>query len=168
VQNIEFTLEPRFRAHLLRRAITAVILGLLIGAFGLSKHLGFITAVSVLCLLYAAASVAVWFCRGRFVTRLTDEGIEVRRYVTKLLPWSEIREIQTYDFARVAPMRVAAGRSNRSRNTSTGGTKTVACVKVVLASGRKVKLPAPLATRAQSDHLFAEKVRTIKSFRRTP
>ena len=114
--------------------------------------------------MVAAVGYAVlWLARMRFVTRISSEGIEARRYLfTKRIAWSEVRDIQTYHYERADPRRVRGGYISGARQGSNSAKKEM-CVKVVRVSGRKVELPAPLVTRNQGDSDFDDKVRTIKA-----
>lgn len=165
MHEFEFPLEPQFRQHLAIRGFGALGVGAIALLLGIVNASHTELVVAAICLFVAAISGALWTWRARFGTRITREGIEVRRYFgVKNIPWSEVRDIQALFFNRDMPIQAISGRSNRSRNSG-GGTKIAACVKIVRKSGRGVILPAPIVTRGESDPYFNDKVRAIKAAR---
>ena len=104
----------------------------------------------------------VEFRFGRGSTRLTARGIEIRRYRRKLVPWQDIRDIETIGFDRVADVPVANVLS-RVQSPRGRGPRTVAAVQVVRTSGHRVRLPAPRVTRFKDDPDFQDKVQMIKA-----
>jgi Bacterial PH domain len=165
VQDFEFDLEPRFRRHLASRGFVLLVLGTIALIMGALNGNGPEVTAAVVLLPAAGLCGGLWAWRARFSARITREGIEVRRYFgVKRIPWSAVRDVEAYHYERANPVGVPAGRSGKSRN-SEGGTKKVACVKIVRVSGRRIELPAPLVTRGQSDPYFDQKVRAIKAAR---
>ncbi|HEV2636727.1 MAG TPA: PH domain-containing protein [Actinocrinis sp.] len=155
--SIEFTLGPQFRRHILAHAIVYGVVAFLLLFLGVADRVGFAVGLGGFFLVIALCCAANWAGHRRLSTLITPAGITVYGHLrTSLVPWSEVREIQTNDALRV-------GTAGRRRRTNNGGARKVAYVKVVRTSGRDVTLPAPLVTRAVSDPQFDDKVRTIKA-----
>ncbi len=78
------------------------------------------------------------------------------------MPWQAIRNIETISSEQVADVPVASFRTRGGRSPRGRGPRTVAAVRIVLSSGHRIHLPAPLVTNSQDDPDFGDKVRLIK------
>jgi hypothetical protein len=109
----------------------------------------------------------VW--RGRFRTRVTSRGIEVRGYFNHFVPWELVRDVEVTEFG---PDRVQLGdgpdapQYTRLRLTgasvasigSPGGSMSrLATISVVRADGSKLMLRAPLVSGWAADPEFDRK-----------
>jgi hypothetical protein len=98
--------------------------------------------------LLAAWSLVSYAWGARFRTRLTPRGIEVHRYVTRLLPWDTIRDIKVVN-------------SNQTRRDG-GPKRGTVSVQVVRHRGRDVRLPAPIVAGGSSGPEFDHQVEQLK------
>jgi hypothetical protein len=171
------------RKYLLTRAVTALIFAGIVAALteSLQPHTLVITAylIGAVAVGYAAA----YAVQGRFRTVLTNEGIEVRGYARRVIPWSEVRAFRIRTPEEISPGpgsasqiepgrlvassssglirapgsdRRVAGRSRRARRVS---------VEVVRANGRPVVLPVPIVAGPEGDPEFPGKVRQMEQWR---
>jgi hypothetical protein len=152
-------------------------------------------AVSGLPILYGAAAItgaaAVCFgvsylWRGRFLTKVTSRGIEVRGYFNHLVPWEQVRDIEVSGFG---PEQLRLDE-NFDTDTSTrqrlggpgaaslpttrfsrmygygsqagGDMSRRVSMAVVRADGHKVRLRAPLASGWAPDPDFDDKARQLE------
>jgi hypothetical protein len=113
----------------------------------------------------------VW--RGRFRTRVTSRGIEIRGYVNHFVPWEQVRDIEVTalgsdrvgvddDFGTAEFARMGRGGSRvvSSRNTGRNISR-LASIAVVKADGHKVRLRAPLVSGWAADPDFDDKARRL-------
>jgi hypothetical protein len=113
----------------------------------------------------------VW--RGRFATRVTSRGIEVRGYFNHLVPWEQVRDVEVSAVGsdRVGPednfgtsesARMGIGGSRIVTSTNTGSRiARLASISVVRADGHKVLLRAPLVSGWAADPDFDDKARQL-------
>lgn len=78
------------------------------------------------------------------------------------MPWQAIRNIETISSEQVADVPVVNIRTRSGSSPRGRGPRTVAAVRIVLTSGHRIHLPAPLVTNSQDDPDFDDKVRLIK------
>jgi hypothetical protein len=170
---ITFTLPRGYRAPLVRRGVIAAVVA------GIAAFLGSSGFVSPAAWTVAAVfgTVAVWqavlyLWRGRFRTRLSAQGIEVRGYVERFIPWSEVTGIEVggcpMPDSEPAPVTGTPWNSPAARpwsrtvvNSEGGYRARLATVRVTRHRGRSVLLRAPLVTSWQGDPEFENKARLI-------
>jgi hypothetical protein len=181
-RDVTFTLDRGYRKPLVRRCavslVFAIIFALCASSAIVAGLMWPLTAVSGAAALFYATRY-VW--AGRFRTRLSAEGIEIRGYFNHRVPWSNVAGFETggYDapkqsltpaspylnpsggidtsYATVRLRRMRAGQGN-----STAGYRArLATVRVNRTRGHSLLLRAPLVTAWQSDPEFEDKVRLI-------
>ena len=117
-------------------------------------------AVSVAFGAAAVGSAVLDLRRRRFRTRLSAQGVEVRGYVDRFIPWSEVTGIEVGGYpmpdAGKAPIRGTPGDSPVKQRLAT--------VRVARRRGRSVLLRAPLVTSRQHDPEFENKVRLLRQW----
>jgi hypothetical protein len=181
-RDVTFTLDRGYRKPVARRFAVSLVFAIIF-AFCASSAIaaGLMWALTAVCgaaaLLYATRYV--W--AGRFRTRLSAEGIEIRGYFNHRVPWSNVAGFETggynapkrsltpaspylnpsggidTSYATVRLRRMRAGQGN-----STAGYRArLATVRVNRTRGHSLLLRAPLVTAWQSDPEFDEKVRLI-------
>ena len=160
VGDVEFRLGRGYRTRPLTLGCLALVLAAALFAAGL--HMPALQWLAVFPLAYAAGSFAVCAWNGLVSTRLTARGIEIRRYRRRLVPWKAIRIIETISSEQVADVPVANVRIQSGSSPRGRGPRTVAAVRIVLTSGHRIHLPAPLVTSSQDDPDFEDKVQLIK------
>jgi hypothetical protein len=95
--------------------------------------------------------------------RLTDTGIESRRLRTKVIAWTQIRDVQVVNRVTVAQLAVMGSRASGRRSTrSGGGARKLSSVRVQQANGRWRELPVPVAWENAPDPEFTRKAEEIK------
>ena len=178
---VVFRRDRAERRPLLRRAVIAVVFGGLAAAAGaaLGPPMFVIAGLLGLC---AAGFAAAFAWEGTFRTVLRSDGIHIRRYVTRVIPWSDVAGFRVHghgDDGGVQPDPGADPDARLSgpqlgfrgpvwshapdeRRRRASGRVTVA---VVRANGRPVVLPAPVVSGDQGDYLFTEKVRQLDQWR---
>jgi hypothetical protein len=158
VDDVEFRLGRGFRT----RALAAGCVGLGLAAVLLLTgiQLPALRWMAILPLAFAAGSFAVWARRRQLSTRLTPQGIEIRRYRRRLVPWQAISGIETVSHEHV---RDVAAYNFSTHDARGRGSRTVAAVRITRASGHPIQLPAPLVTDSQDDPGFDDKVRLIRA-----
>jgi Bacterial PH domain len=159
VEDVEFRLGRGYRTRPLAQGCIALVLA--VGLFAAGLHMPVLQWLAIFPLAYAAGSFAVSARRAHVSTRLTSQGIEIRRLRRRLVPWQAIRGIETIGYDQVADVPVANVRT-RSESSSGPGPRTVAAVRIVRTSGHRIHLPAPLVTDSQADPDFDDKVQLIK------
>ena len=79
------------RKYLLTRAVKALVLAGIVAAVEVAIEPHMIVIFAYLIGLVAVGNVVAYALGGRSRTALTSEGIEVRRYGRRVIPWSEVR-----------------------------------------------------------------------------
>jgi hypothetical protein len=169
---LEFRLPREFRRPALRRfvllAVLTVVLVFLV-PFPLIRDAAWLTGA------IAVFSGAVYLWRGRFVTKVTSRGIEARGYVSHFVPWADVAGVEVGGYgsadARLtetySSTQYYRGSIRGGANVGGGGSSdrlaNLASVKVVRASGHKLKLPAPMVTSWAPDPDFADKARQLQA-----
>jgi Bacterial PH domain len=159
VNDVEFRLGRGYFARPLAKGCLALVIAAVL--YVADFHAPALQFLAIFPLAFAAGSLAVCAWRGHLRTRLTPQGIEVRRYHRKLVPWQDIRNIETISYSHVGDVPVANPRT-RIASPRGRGPNTVAAVQIVRTSGHRIRLPAPLVTRSQDDTEFTNKVQLIK------
>jgi hypothetical protein len=95
--DLEFTPQRSYRTRLLKAS--CVCLGLAVVCLVIGALSGDVAAVrfdvlAAAWFLLAARGLVAYAWGARFQTRLTPQGIEAHGYVTRLVPWDTIRDIQ--------------------------------------------------------------------------
>jgi hypothetical protein len=175
-QDVEYRLSREFRQPVLSRliistVITAILWSLLASPFyPLAYFAGSIAAA------VAVASAAAYLWRGRFRTRVTARGIEMRGYFNHFVPWDEVRDIMVVRYGspylrqddtfrpQIRVSRRTSYRSYRGPNarSTSGKLARLATIRVVRTNGRKLMLRAPIVTGWASDPYFADKARQLQ------
>jgi hypothetical protein len=188
-RDVVFRLDRGFRKPLVARGSTALVLAVLavlLASAGIAVDvaLGLAAAFAVVALGYAAR----YLWTGRFRTRLTTEGIEIRGYFDHFVPWRDVAGLDVagsslpqrarlraepylaesgavttgYDTVRPGAGQLQWQWQMVSQADSTSGYRAkLATVRVARARGHPLLLRAPLVTAWQSDPQFGAKVRTI-------
>jgi Bacterial PH domain len=164
VEEAEFRLGRGYRVRSLWRGCVFLVLAAIV--YVVTFHAGGLTlsGIALFPLLVSAGYFAAYLWRGRMRTRLTPEGIEVRRYSTRFVPWDEIRNIESVSYDTVAQIPTVT-RSGAVLSSGQGWrpARTVAAIRIVRTSGHHITLPAPLVTGDQSDPEFDDKLRLIRA-----
>lgn len=100
VDDVEFRLGRGFRTRPLARGCVGLGLAAVLLLTGI--QLPALRWMAILPLAFAAGSFAVWAWRRQLRTRLTPQGIEIRRYRRRLVPWQAISGIETISHEHVA------------------------------------------------------------------
>lgn len=168
--DVEYRLSPRYRRPVLNRFIAMVVLAV-------------VAAVTRLAVLDGAAAIfgacAVLFgvqylWRGRFRTRVTSRGIEIRGYFNHFVPWEMVRDIEVSEFGpdrmrldenlgttQFTRTGLRGPRVSAVRNTGIRIGR-LASIAVVRADGHKVVLRAPLVSGWTADPDFDDKARQLE------
>jgi hypothetical protein len=160
VEDVEFRLGRGYRIRPLVQAGVALVLAAALYAAGFGES--GLKWLALFPLAYAAGSIGRSALRSRVSTRLTAQGIEIRHYRRRFVPWQSIKDIEALGYDRVADVPVENFRSQRV-SSSGRGPRTVAAVEIVRTSGHRIKLPAPVVTDSQDDPDFADKAQQIKA-----
>jgi hypothetical protein len=123
----------------------------------------------------AVWQAVLYLWQGRFRTRLSARGMEVRGYVDRFTPWSEVTGIEVggspmpdsgpaaivgapWDSPAVQP------QSRVILNSEGGYRARLATMRVARRRGRSVLLRALLVTSWQDDPEFENKARLIRQW----
>jgi hypothetical protein len=186
-REVVFTLDRGYRKPLLTRGSTALavaVLAAVVAALGVIPALawGVAAVFAAVALCYGARYALV----GRFRTRLSPQGIEIRGYFDHLVPWSDVTGVEVTGVQATGVIlsgpggrlglsvteddpsgRPGAGldqQLDRQDNDTSGFRSRMATVRVARAHGRRMLLRAPLVTAWQSDPEFGDKVQTIRQW----
>jgi hypothetical protein len=169
-REVVFTLDRGFRKPLVGRGITTLI-------FAIIALVAAVTGVPVLVTGFWLVVAAVlgaftldyavrYLWVGRFRTRLSTEGIEIRGYFNHFVPWAEVAGVEVTGYA--VPTRTAPTSSQRAarRMDSTSGVRgKLYTVRIArLGHRRRMLLRAPLVTAWQSDPEFVDKAEIIRAW----
>lgn len=159
MDDVEFRLGRGYYARPLAQGCLALVLAVVL--YVADTHAPALQVLAVFPLAFAVGSLTVCAWRSHLRTRLTPQGIEIRRFHRKLVPWQAISNIETISYGRIDDVPVA---NPRTRIVSSGGSgpNTVAALQIVRTSGHRIRLPAPLVTKTQDDAEFTKKAELIK------
>jgi hypothetical protein len=161
VEDLEYRAQRGLGNATLARAIIAVLItGILLSLSVQSPAAAFVAAIP-------AALAIGWFtsyaANRRLRARLTDTGIETRRLRTKVIPWTQIRDVKVVNRVTVAQLAVMGSRASGRRTTrSGGGARKLSSVRVQYANGRWRELPVPVAWENAPDPEFTGKAEEIR------
>jgi hypothetical protein len=175
----EYRLAPAYRRPFLSRfIISAVPTGLLAFAVAERPDPGLLLVAGLLGLAALYNGIAyVW--RGRFRTRVTTHGIEVRGYFSHFVPWAEVKAIQEEGYGQSQPLdagydvqyavygaapRPGTFRKGGGRMGSTTGRRArLGVIRIVRRPGKGLMLRAPLVTAWAPDPYFSAKLRQMQA-----
>jgi hypothetical protein len=168
-REVVFTLDRGFRKPLLGRGIAvliATVLMLLVASSGVDVVVtrAFAVVLGAITLDYAVRYLWV----GRFRTRLTAEGIEIRGYVNHFVPWAEVADVEVTGVEATGyavATRTASGRAASRLDSTSGVRGKLFTVRIARAGHRRrMLLRAPLVAAWQSDPEFLDKVEVIRGW----
>jgi hypothetical protein len=169
---MDYRLSPSYRKPNLIRFF---LFGVLAGVLGLTAaHARFDDGVLPPLLVLASAAAAyngiAFLWRGRFRTRLTTQGVEVRGYFNHFVPWSDISGFEVGGYGESASLGTSfdrrVGRRYSKASPTSGVRARLGTVHVVLTSGRRMMLRAPLVTAWAPDPYFEQKTRQMQELSR--
>jgi hypothetical protein len=159
VEDVEYRPQRRLGTVTLVKAWFAVVVAAIVLSLGLQHP-----AAPYLAAFPAAAAIA-WFAasagKRRLRVRLASTGIESRRLRTRVIPWTQIRDVKVVTRVTVAHLAVRGSRS-RYGSRSGGGSRKLSSVRVQLASGRWRELAMPVAWENAPDPEFTDKANVIE------
>jgi hypothetical protein len=181
-RDVIFTLDRGYRRPLVTRGSTVLavaVLAVVVGAFGLAP--AFAWGVAAAFGAFAVCYGARYMWIGRFRTRLSPQGIEIRGYVDHFVSWSDVTGVEVTGAEATGlilsgpggrlGMRVTEAdpsaqpqlpeRLVSQGDSSSGFRSRLATVRVNRTRGHSLLLRAPLVTAWQSDPEFEDKVRLI-------
>jgi hypothetical protein len=166
--DIEYRLGPRYRRPALVRFLITAALTVVFAVSGLPILSGAAAISGAFALCFGVSYV--W--RGRFRTRVTSRGIEVRGYFNHIVPWEQVRDIEVSEFGadrmplnesvETAQYMPRAGVNVTTYRRTATRMSVLASISVVRAGGRKVKLRAPLVSGWAADPDFDDKARQLE------
>jgi hypothetical protein len=175
----EYRLAPAYRRPFLSRfIISGVPTGLLAFAAAERPNPGLLLIAGLLGLAALYNGIAyVW--RGRFRTRVTTHGIEIRGYFGHFVPWAEVKAIREEGYGQSQPLdagydvqyavygaapRPGAFRKGGGRMGSTTGRRArLGVIRIVRRHGKGLMLRAPLVTAWAPDPYFSAKLRQMQA-----
>jgi Bacterial PH domain len=165
VPDVEYRLSPQYR----RPARNDFVLMTVLTVMCAVTRLPVLEDAAV-----GAAALAVFFgltylWRGRFRTRVTSRGIEIRGYFNHFVPWDQVSDIEVSEFGpawtpldgssdspHYARVRYTGARLISPR-ISGGAMSRLATISVVRSDGSKLLLRAPLVSGWAADPDFHRK-----------
>jgi hypothetical protein len=173
--DVVYTLPAEFRRPIRVRCVGLLIVSAVLYASGRGAGLASLTSLIALVtgplgLFYGL----IYLWRGRFRTRVTAEGIEIRGYFNHFLPWREILGVEVRGYG--PSMRIDDNYHSSYLRRSIGDrapsvsvdispsdrAARLATVRVVRANGSRCLLRAPLVPEWASDPQFDDKVRQLQ------
>jgi hypothetical protein len=175
-QDVVFRLARGYRRPLVTRGsglLVVAILAAVVAGLGVIPAVAWAVAgfFAALALCYAARYA--WI--GRFRTRLSPRGIEIRGYLDHFVPWSDVTGVEVT--SRQATGRFLSGSTRVAHVTEFDPSQQpemperlvnqdpsngLVTVRVARSRGHRLLLPAPMVTAWQSDPEFEDKVATIR------
>lgn len=166
--DVEYRLSPQFRRPTLVRFFITAVLTVVLAVTGLPILYGAAAITGALAGYFGGS----YLWRGRFRTRVTSRGIEVRGYFNHLVPWEQVRDIEVSGFGpdqMGLDENVGTGmypwlsaRSAASPPSDGSNISRLASISVVRADGSKIRLRAPLASGWAADPDFDDKARQLE------
>jgi hypothetical protein len=184
-REVVFRLNRGFRRPLVTRGSTMLavaVLAAVVAGLGLVPALASVVAAAFAVLALGYAARYVW--AGRFRTRLSPEGIEIRGYFDHFVPWADVTGFEVTGAEATGLILSGGGgrlglsvtkadppgqsqlpqRLADQSGSASGFRSKLATVRVARAHGHQLLLRAPLVTAWQSDPDFGDKVRTIRQW----
>ena len=161
MEDVEYRAQRGLGNATLARAIIAVVITAILVSLSIQSR-----AAAFVAVVPAALAIG-WFtsyaAKRRLRARLTATGIESRRLRTKVIPWTQIRDVKVVNRVTVAQLAVMGSRASGRRTTrSGGGARKISSVKVQQANGRWKELPVPVAWENAPDPEFMRKAEEIR------
>jgi hypothetical protein len=174
-QTIVYRLGREFRRPVLARFIVYACLTVVL-AFGIAVLHGLADVLCCLTGLVALCSGVGYVWQGRFATVVTSDGILVRGYFNRFVPWSEVSGIELGGYGsqrtrldspslrHLVDQRrgYPGGRRTTPWSLTSGKLARLSTVRVVRANGRNVLLRAPRVTGWAADSDFTDKARQLQ------
>ncbi len=173
----EYRLAPQYRRPFLSRFIVAgVFTGLFAFAVAEKANPGLLVVASLIGIA-ALYNGAMYIWRGRFRTRVTTHGIEIRGYFNHFVPWPDVRAIDEEGYGQSQPLDVGydvryvrygtgsrpAFRSGSGRMGNTTGRRArLGVIRIIRRRGKGMMLRAPLVTAWAPDPYFSDKLRQMQ------
>jgi hypothetical protein len=163
--DVVYRLSRQYRKPMLTRFVVLVLLT----AICVAVRTPILHVVAYVTGPLAAIFGVLYLWQGRFATRVTGRGIEVRGYFNHFLPWDEVRDIEVSGWTagdlgvdqdyggQVYASGSVRGSSLRVSRISPNRMAHLAWIKVVRANGRKLRLRAPIVSGWASDSDFDDK-----------
>ena len=161
MDELEFRPGPGMRTRQLWSGLIALLVAIALAVLGWHAD-PLVRWLWVLPLAYSAIRLTSYVWRGRFRTRLTDQGIDVHSFLHHFLPWDTISNIEAYNIQRVKDIPVSPPNIQGRYSSRERPRRKRAFVQIVRANGRVVELPAPLLSDLEHDPEFDAKVRVIR------
>lgn len=172
-QLADYRLAPRFVRPNRNQFITLGALTLLLAFAWERSHEVGLVYFALISGLFAVYNGAAYLWRGRFRTRLTSEGVEIRGYFNHFVPWHDVQGFEVGGYGDSMPLndgygvRVAvAGRASYTRPAGrmlrTGRRARLGTVHLVRTSGHRMLLRAPLVTSWAPDPYFDQKTTQLQ------
>jgi hypothetical protein len=145
--------------------------GILTGVAGLTvRHATLDHTLALPLLIVGSAAAAyngiAYLWRGRFRTRLTTQGVEIRGYFNHFVPWSHIAGLEVGGYGEstslTANLDRRPGRRFSNPSPTSGVRARLGTVHLVLTGGRRMILRAPLVTAWAPDPYFEQKTRQMQ------
>jgi len=175
-QDVVFRLARGYRRPLVTRGsglLVVAILAAVVAGLGVIPAVAWTVAgfFAVLALCYAARYA--WI--GRFRTRLSPRGIEIRGYFDHFVPWPDVTGVEVTSREPTGLLLTGSTRgvhvtefdpSQQPRTSEKvagqDASNGLVTVRVARSSGHRLLLRAPIVTGWQSDPEFEDKVATIR------
>jgi hypothetical protein len=168
---VEYRLSAQYRRPALPKFVVMAVLAVVCALTPLTVLDAGVAVFGALAVYFGVSYV--W--RGRFRTRVTSRGIEVRGYFNHFVPWEQVRDIEVTgfgsdrmgldpDFSDSAPYVSASIRGLARASLPAKGSEMsrLASIAVVRADGHKVRLRAPLVSGWAPDPDFEDKARQLE------
>jgi hypothetical protein len=181
-QELVFGRDRKARMPLLRRGVTTLVFAGLAAAaaawFGPPM-----LVIAGLLGLGAVGCAAAYVWEGTFRTVLRPDGIHIRRYARRFIPWSDVACFRVRRHGQLdsapgdprtehtdQPRALQMGQRNmpewdRPPDENRRRPSGHVTVEVVRANGRRLLLPAPVVSGPEGDYQFNDKVRQLEQWR---
>jgi hypothetical protein len=167
--DVVYRLSRQYRKPMLTRFVVLVVLT----AICVAVRTPILYVVAYVTGPLAAIFGVLCLWQGRFATKVTGRGIEVRGYFNHFLPWDDVRDIEVSGWTagdlgvdedyggQVYASGSVRGSSLRVSRVSPNRMAHLARIKVVRANGHKLRLRAPMVSGWASDPDFTDKARQL-------
>jgi hypothetical protein len=155
----EYRLPPRYRRPLAIRFIGAALVNGLLTLAWAEGHRVFLAGLDIIVAPITVYNGLMYVWRGRFRTRLTSDGIQIRGYFNHFVPWSDVRAVTQDGYEVSAPLDP---RGAFRLNATTGPRARIGVARLMRFRGKSKILRAPLATAWAPDPAFEDKLQQIQ------